>query len=275
VFSRFNAELDFFKGVIMMFDVVVLDLDGTLLKNDKTVSSETLRTLKEFEDIGKQIVVATARPPRLGEIKLPEELQKEFMIFYNGAEIYHNKKIIYNKCIPVDSAKKFMEFLMSTNNQCRVGLEINNKLHANFDVKQIFNNVEFNKISLDSFETVPITKILIDMTSIEDIKILENNIPSECCMVITDNGRLAQIMAHGVNKLNALNYILQNLKTTIDKVIFFGDDINDLELIKECGIGVAMGNAAPIVKESADYVTKSNEEDGIAVFLNELRNIKN
>jgi len=52
--------------------------------------------------------------------------------------------------------------------------------------------------------------------------------------------------------------------------MFFGDDINDIELIKECGIGVAMGNAVSSVKEVADYVTESDEEYGIAVFLNKI-----
>ena len=52
--------------------------------------------------------------------------------------------------------------------------------------------------------------------------------------------------------------------------MFFGDDINDIELIKECGIGVAMGNAVANVKDVANYITSSNEEDGIAVFLNNL-----
>ena len=68
-------------------------------------------------------------------------------------------------------------------------------------------------------------------------------------------------MARGVNKLNSLRYILNELGTSIDRVMFFGDDVNDIELIKECGIGVAMGNAVEKVKDVANYITSTNEED--------------
>lgn len=99
-----------------MFDVIVLDLDGTLLKNDKTVSDKTLKALRKCEELGKQIVIATARPPRLGAIELPEKLQREFMIFYNGAEIYHNKEKIYSNCIPFDSIKSIKNILLKNHN---------------------------------------------------------------------------------------------------------------------------------------------------------------
>jgi 5-amino-6-(5-phospho-D-ribitylamino)uracil phosphatase len=253
-----------------MFDVIVLDLDGTLLRNDKTVSEETLKALRRWEELGKQIVIATARPPRLGAIKLPEELQKEFMIFYNGAEIYHNKEKIYSKCISFDSLESIKNLLLNSYNQCRVSFEIDNKLYANFNIEGFFGNIEFETISLDTFELMPTTKILLDISSIDNIKVFKANLPCDCHMVVTDNGSLGQIMAYGVNKSKALRYILQKLKTSIDKVMFFGDDVNDIELIKECGIGIAMGNAVLSVKEVADYVTKSNEEDGIAVFLSKL-----
>lgn len=108
------------------------------------------------------------------------------------------------------------------------------------------------------------------MSNIHNIDAFRLKIPLDCNLIITDNGKLGQIMAHGVNKLNALRYILNKLSTSIDRVMFFGDDINDIELIKESGIGVAMGNAVAKVKDAANYITSSNEEDGIAVFLNRL-----
>jgi Cof subfamily protein (haloacid dehalogenase superfamily) len=249
------------------FDVIVLDLDGTLLRNDKTVSAKTLEALKNFEKMGKQIVIATARPPRLAGFTLPEELQREFMIFYNGAEIYHNKQKIYSKYISMESVNSIRKFLTDKNNECRVCFEINNRLYSNFDVEGFFGKIEHELIDLSIFELLTTTKILIDTNSIDNIAVFESELPHDCTMIVTDNGSLGQIMAQGVNKLNALKEIIEKLGTSLDRVLFFGDDINDIELIKECGIGVAMGNAASEVKEAADYVTTSNEEDGIAVFL--------
>lgn len=253
-----------------MFDVIALDLDGTLLKNDKTVSEETIRTLKKHEKLGRQIVIVTARPPRLEPIKLPAELQREFMIFYNGAEIYHNNKKIYSENISLASAKNIKDLILQDYRQCKIGFEINNKLYTNFKNDSIFGTTEFETINLNNFQLKSPAKILIDMSNIHNIDDFRLKIPLDCNLIITDNGKLGQIMARGVNKLNALRYILNKLSTSIDRVMFFGDDINDIELIKESGIGVAMGNAVAKVKDVANYITSSNEEDGIAVFLNDL-----
>jgi Cof subfamily protein (haloacid dehalogenase superfamily) len=253
-----------------MFDVIALDLDGTLLKNDKTVSEKTIETLKKYEDLGKQIVIVTARPPRLEPIKLPDELQREFMIFYNGAEIYHNNKRIYSQRISLDSAKNIKELILRKYNQCKIGFEINNKLYTNFKNDSIFGTTKFETINLNTFELEPPIKILIDMSNIHNIDTFRLQLPLDSNLIITDNGKLGQIMAQGVNKLSSLKYILNELGTSIDRVMFFGDDVNDIELIKECGIGVAMGNAIEKVKNVANYITSTNEEDGIAVFLNQL-----
>jgi Cof subfamily protein (haloacid dehalogenase superfamily) len=264
-YSIFNLERELF-----MFDVIALDLDGTLLKNDKTVSEKTIKTLKKQEKLGKQIVIVTARPPRLEPIKLPAELQREFMIFYNGAEIYHNKEIIYNKTISLESAEYIKSLILGNPKLSKIGFEINNKLYTNFKNESIFGTNKFETIDLKAFKLTCPTKILLDVRNIEDVEAFRLKLPLDCNLVVTDNGELGQVMAQGVNKLSALRFILDELGTSLDRVMIFGDDINDIELIKECGIGVAMGNAVQKVKEVANYITASNEEDGIAAFLNDL-----
>ncbi|ADL52125.1 HAD family hydrolase [Clostridium cellulovorans] len=253
-----------------MFDVIALDLDGTLLKNDKTVSEKTIEALKKCEELGKQIVIVTARSPRLEVIRLPAELQREFMIFYNGAKIYQNNKRIYIQNISLDSAESIKDLILRKYAQCKVGFEINNKLYTNFKNDSIFGTTKFETIDLNTFKLEAPTKVLIDMSNIQDINDFKLYLPLDCNLIITDNGKLGQIMAQGVNKLNSLRYILKGLDTSIDRVMFFGDDVNDIELIKECGIGVAMGNAIEKVKDIAKYVTTTNEEDGIAVFLDKF-----
>lgn len=253
-----------------MFDVIVLDLDGTLLKDDKTISCTTLNVLKKFEDLGKKIVIATGRPPRLDILDFPEELKREFMIFYNGAEIYHNNEKIYTKCISDSSIKYMINLLNKQNANPKISFEINNKLYSNYNANETFKNTQFTKINLEDFNYNNVTKLLVDLSSIEHIKSFSNSIPNDCNLLITDNSTLGQIMAKGVSKLSAIEFILNKLDTTLDKVIFFGDDINDIELIKHCGIGVAMGNAHTSVKSASKYITESNENDGIAVFLNKF-----
>jgi len=254
--------------VILLFDVIVLDLDGTLLKSDKTVSEKTIEALKKCENLGKKIVIATARPPRFGKLALPEDLRNEMKIFYNGAEIYCGENRIYSKNIPVESLRKILNILRNK----RVSLEINDILYSNFDVTGIFGNIRYERTDFEYFELKPAAKVLVDLTCMDNIEDISCDLPTDCDMVVTDNGTLCQIMARDVSKLNALKIILNQLGTTLDRVAFFGDDFNDIDLIKECGVGIAMGNAVPKLKEIANYVTKSNDEDGIAFFLNSYIN---
>lgn len=97
----------------------------------------------------------------------------------------------------------------------------------------------------------------------EFVKVL----PDECKAVITDDGTLCQIMHAEVSKWNSIQYVLQHLNREVSEVIAFGDDYNDMEMIEKCGIGVAMNNAVEELKSVAKFIAKSNDEDGVATFL--------
>ena len=82
------------------------------------------------------------------------------------------------------------------------------------------------------------------------------------------NSRLwLTINPKGVNKLETLKLLCKNLKTNTNKVVFFGDGENDLSIMKEVGLGVAMENSVPIIKQTAKERTLSNDEEGVAFFL--------
>ena len=100
----------------------------------------------------------------------------------------------------------------------------------------------------------------------------------QCCRHLIDtdkkNSRMwLTINPKGVNKLSTLEKICKDLKCSIDEVVFFGDGENDLVLIENVGIGIAMDNAIKIVKEKASFVTLSNDADGIAEYLENNLNL--
>ena len=72
------------------------------------------------------------------------------------------------------------------------------------------------------------------------------------------------------SKLDAILHLTQKLDISLKDVLVFGDDINDIEMIQNCGVGVAMANALDLVKDVADRITASNDEDGVAVILEEV-----
>ena len=92
-------------------------------------------------------------------------------------------------------------------------------------------------------------------------------LPDTCKGVVTDNGQLCQIMDQEVSKWNSIQSLMKTWNIKDENIIAFGDDYNDLDMIKHAGIGVAMGNAEKVVKESANFVTDTNMNEGVAKYL--------
>jgi 5-amino-6-(5-phospho-D-ribitylamino)uracil phosphatase len=111
------------------------------------------------------------------------------------------------------------------------------------------------------------TKIMVDLREFSDHSPLMDTVPPECRLFVTDGGQFCQIAHASVSKLDAMRFVLGRWKLGMENVIAFGDDVVDLDLIEESGIGVAMGNAIPEVKAVADLIAKSNDEDGVAEVL--------
>lgn len=250
-----------------MIRVMAIDLDGTLLRNDTTISSETIQVLRMCQERRKLIVFASARPPRTMAKLLPDEFHNSLWICYNGAEIYESKKRIYQNLIDSSAAKKIIELAQMHIPTHKVSLEIDDELFANQCLEGFFT---YQIVDLSTICHRPAAKIMIDLSQGNVAESLLKNLPPSCKAVITDNGNLAQIMVHSVSKAQALQFILDSRNLTFENVIAFGDDANDIEMIKESKIGVAMDNAVPEVKAVADYVTKSNDEDGVAEVLKDL-----
>ncbi|MGN4422912.1 HAD family hydrolase [Bacillus cereus group sp. MYBK30-1] len=248
-----------------MKKVIISDLDGTLLRSDKTISEKSINILRECKNKGSELIFATARPPRAINQYIPNILKNDIIICYNGALVLKGNDTLYKKEISrnvileiIEKAKKY-----NLNNIC---IEINDKLYSNFDVTDYFGNVPNEVIDVreldfkEAFKVILCTKDSINKNLIKEL-------PVECNAVITDNGTLCQIMHAEVSKWNSIQHVLQHLNCEESDVIAFGDDYNDMEMIEKCGIGVAMNNAVEELKSVAKFIAKSNDEDGVATFL--------
>ena len=111
-------------------------------------------------------------------------------------------------------------------------------------------------------------KILVCLKSV-DIEGLKSYLPDDCYLEIAD-GVMGMIMSKKATKFNAIISICDALEISPSEVICFGDDNNDISMIQGCGVGVAMANANTIVKEVADMVCLSNENDGVAKWIREF-----
>lgn len=249
-----------------MYKIIVLDLDGTTLRKDKTVSEHTIDVLKRCNEKGIKILFATARPPRDAYKYVPVELRNNPIISYNGACIINvQKEVLYSKQMSRESILELLSVCKSHgyNNLC---LEINDKLYSNFDTSDFFGDAPTEIVELENIPYDSVYKCIICSHEAIKEEILDE-FPQECKGIITDDGSLCQIMHSDVSKWTSIKALIEQMGIKSSEVVAFGDDFNDADMIKFAGRGIAMGNAQDSIKDIADFVTDTNMNDGVAKYI--------
>jgi Cof subfamily protein (haloacid dehalogenase superfamily) len=259
--------------------MVVLDLDGTLLNSNREVSERNLRAVLDCYAHGIDIIFATARPARSVRLLLPEALLKlGCLIYYNGAhtvDSYHAEEehVVIDTLIVND----LYQAIAARNPDGFICFEVQDT---------IFSDRKVNLEQMAVFgvpDDVPLPQVL-SMEEIHNLrpsKLLfpyENNIYRELAdsfsdkvkVIVTDGQKLIQIMNASVSKAAALQNVLRRRGVNAEQVMVFGDDYNDLELFDLCGFPVAMGNAIVELKRKSAQITETNDQDGVAIVLEQL-----
>jgi Cof subfamily protein (haloacid dehalogenase superfamily) len=247
--------------------MIVTDLDKSLLNNDRKITEYTKNVFQECICNGIIVVFATARPLRVTKI-FYESILPDAVICHNGAVAYMNDKQIYQCGIKPILAKNILENVLKYYPKANLAIETDDQIYTNFDVSLIWDNVVSENMDIENLPKTEIDKIIIEMDSIEKIKEIEKFVPEEFYLEINE-GKLGLIMNKGAKKWNAIKELLKIYKIGTENVVAFGDDYNDIEMIKNCGIGVAMENGIVEIKTIAKYICGKNEEDGIAKWIKE------
>ena len=247
--------------------VIALDLDGTLLGSDGAVSPRNAAAVQACAERGLRVVIASARPPRSVGRLLPPDFPAQTWVCYNGAEVWHAGERVIHRALAPDAARELIACLEGYAPQASIAVECDDQLFANRPLRQPW---EHCVVDLRAAVIRPISKIVFAADESADLRALAACLPSEYSLVVTDGGSLGHIMAPGVSKALSLAALLADWGLTLDDVIAFGDDANDLDLIAAAGTGVAMGNAIPDLKAAADLVTASNDDDGVALVLERI-----
>ena len=254
--------------------IISMDFDGTLLTSDKKISDRTRNYLIKLKNKFYIIIGVTAR--NLLSVKNIIDVNLfDYIILNNGSDIYDVKqnKIENVSSIEEKTAKKIYDLFSNKSNQIDFCTPFNYLIKS----KEKYDDRSFTKY-INGFEDVndSISRMNIFFENDKDIeqnrKIIEKKFDDVNIvkMIDTDkaNSRMwLTINPKSVNKLSTLEKICKDLNHSIDEVVFFGDGENDLVLIENVGIGVAMDNAIKVVKEKASFVTLSNDADGIVEFL--------
>ncbi|AHV98302.1 Cof-type HAD-IIB family hydrolase [Paenibacillus sabinae] len=254
----------------MNIDAIVLDLDGTLLNSEKKVSDRNLKAILACHHRGMQIIFATARPPRTVKRMLPNNLYDiGSFVFYNGAMVscvQSNVNAHYS--IPSSLSRELLDICADCHPGIVIGMEVQDEW---FSLREVDDSVIKNVRGMPVLKTMEelrqydATKILI--SGLPDYKFLLERFGSALNMIVTDNGTLLQIMSKEASKEQAVRFLCEKFGISLEKVIAFGDDYNDVGLSEISGYSVAMGNAVAPLKAMAQEVTASNDEDGVALVL--------
>ncbi|WP_156288846.1 Cof-type HAD-IIB family hydrolase [Oceanobacillus salinisoli] len=261
--------------------LIALDLDGTLLTDKKEISSRTKQTVFKAMDEGHIVIIATGRPHR-ASIEYYHELGlKTPMVNFNGALIHHptDKKwdVLHNP-MPIRTARQIIEasYDLDVHN---ILAEIMDEVYMEqYDEKvielfqQSKNDPPFTIGNLKHNLKEDPTSLLIYPKE-DDILKLRNHLTEYHAELIEHRRwgtpyNVIEIVKKGINKAVGLQKIAHYFDISKENIIAFGDEDNDLEMIDYAGVGVAMGNAIDELKQVADHVTDTNEEDGIGIFLN-------
>lgn len=247
--------------------ILVLDLDDTLLRSDGTISERTLDSLNRWRDAGHAIIIATGRPTRSIAAVLPPDLHTVPWITYNGAYVYLDGQCIYENLISPEATHTIIALVNESLPECALGLEINDTLFIN---RTIPRTTPYQVVDLVTVAHQPAAKILFFHQEFSTLETVLSALPVDTRAMLSDKYNLVQVLAATADKTHALRFLIEHMGRDMAHVVAIGDDINDVDMIRDAGLGVAVANAIPAVKAVAKRVTESNDEDGVALVIEEI-----
>lgn len=261
----------------MDYRTLFLDIDGTILKPDHTYSTSTKNAIKQVQEKGIDVFLATGRPlHEVGQLAL--ELNVDSLIGYNGAFAILHKQTIINEPMPIDVINRFIKICKDNNHEMVLYTSNRNYLTSLtspfakqfIDVFGLRDNQLYKSEMAQDILGVTIMNLKPEEAVLyefdEDIHLSQVNIKGlEHCY---------DVIRKSVNKGKAVQRVLSLMEVKKEQAIAFGDGMNDKEMLTAVGEGFAMGNANPALFSFAKHKTTSAAENGIFNGLKALNLVK-
>lgn len=280
----------------MSIRCLAFDLDGTLLTSEKKIDPRTFDSIQKAMKAGMHIIIASGRDKNGTKFvyePLGLEDGRHFLALVNGQIIYDFEKKEYDLddvLLPEDGIKiqrickqfnvegifccgyDFYSYVSRMNRLKKKMASIFGNKPMDYGLKSAQKQRNFIDLP---YEEVLLTQDINKVIMVHSKHFFEKNL-DDLRMALADYDVLMvgpdwmEIMPKGVSKASAIKRIVERLGLTMDDVMAFGDAQNDIQMIKEVGVGVAMGNAMDEVKAVADYVCDTNENNGIGKTIDVL-----
>jgi len=285
-----------------MYKLVTIDLDGTLLNSMGEISEENLKQLRRCIEQEIEIVLTSGRITNSIKNFAKQIGNNNYLISGNGSAIYdiNNEKYIYQNTISKEKVLKIIKiceensiyysvytdkYILTKNLNYNLlfyskeNLKKNDIEKTNINIVEdvysyieLMENQEVSKVSICDKDKIIFDSILKKLREIERIDVLDI---AHMSRKYIENGTdivpveyyFTEITNENVNKWEAIKYLINKLNIKPEEVIAIGDNINDKEMLQYAGLGIAMDNAAPYIKEFAKVTTLNNNENGVAKAL--------
>ena len=261
--------------------LIAIDLDGTLLNDDTKISDYNKTILKKLMGNGIEIVIATGRPISA-------------MDFYYKELQNNSESIVFNGAMVVDKSFNCIFSSPLENNTVYNIMNLYKEKYVNHTSLNIYSIKEYI-VAKDNFKFQTHTEKIDKKNKIIGLENFNNNIEVQKMIILGENNILIdiknsidnlftvhtsfsdphylEILSANSNKANALKWLCHKKGIDRENVIAFGDNYNDIEMIEFAGVGVAMKNAEINVKKNAKYITDTNNNNGVGVFLKDFFNL--
>lgn len=264
-----------------MKKIIFSDLDGTLLTDDKQITSGNRAAIGELTAAGHSFVIATGRPFE-SAYKISAELGLDgegcYIVSYNGSHVYdcYKREVLLDRRLSMQTVRELFHFAWAE------GLYIQTYQDGKILAKERTKELDFYEKNtnleglaradvLDYLTREPNKAIVIDLndrTRLERFQKKHEAWAKGKCRLLFSNAKYLEVIAEGVSKQTGIDFLTDYLGADKADIIAVGDEANDIEMIRAAGIGVAVQNASDAAKEAADYVTRlSNNEDAIAEVI--------
>lgn len=232
------------------YKIIALDMDGTLLSSNHQISEGNRRAIEEARNHGVHVILSTGRSFMTSKEYMESLALDSYHITVNGSEIWHTSGELIERQMLHGQHIETMWKLKEQHNTTFWAVSTEKVWRGEFP--ENIHEHEWLKFGYD----VPNQEIR---------EQIEKELQAHSELEVTNSSpKNLEINAMGVSKAKALATVCERLGLTMANVLAMGDSLNDLAMIEEAGCGVAMGNAQEIVKEAADWVTGTNDEDGVA-----------
>lgn len=250
----------------MSMKMVVTDLDGTLLSEDKNVSNRNQQALLRCRELGIKTVYATARGGTSQDLVSILSNLFDGRAVQNGALAYVGDEVAYNRLIAYEAVRPLLT--ACTERGLRAASQFNGMHYANFKVSDEWSYISHFEIVDFTLHDKDGEKVYILINNQNDVSFIETHLPTNAWMSVSRDG-MAMIMHKEATKSNAIIALAKHWGITSTEIAAFGDDLNDIDMLAHAGVSVAMGNALDEVKDVADYICDTNDNDGVAKWLEE------